>query len=76
MAQAKKSFLVKKFTNPSGDLVFRVSGRMAGDRIRKNFSTRAEAEAECDVLELQLLQLEAETGVRTAITRLKDDQHH
>jgi integrase len=45
-----------------------------GKRVRKNFSTRAEAEAERQVLEVQRLQ--GETGIRTAVTRLAEDQLH
>jgi hypothetical protein len=35
-------FVITSFTNPSGGVVFRVSGWLDGKRIRKNFSTRAE----------------------------------
>ncbi len=65
-------FVISAFTNPSGDVVFRVSGWLDGQRVRKNFSTRAEAEAERQAL--KLAQIQAETGVRTAATRLTDDQ--
>ena len=34
------SFVISKFTNPSGDVVFRVTGNLDGQRVRKNFSTR------------------------------------
>ena len=68
------SFVISQFTNPSGDVVFRVSGWLDGKRIRKNFPTRPEAEAERQVLEVQRLQ--GETGIRTAVTRLVDDQLH
>jgi integrase len=68
------SFAISEFTNPSGDVVFRVSGWLDGKRVRKNFSTRPDAEAERQVLEIQLLQ--RETGIRTAATRLSDDQLH
>jgi hypothetical protein len=40
------SFVISEFTNPSGKIVFRVSGWLDGNRVRKNFETRAEAEAE------------------------------
>ena len=70
----KHSFVISQFTNPSGEVVFRVSGWLDGKRVRKNFSTRPEAEAERQVLEVQ--QLQGETGVRTAVTRLVDDQLH
>jgi len=69
-----KSFVVSQFTNPSGDVVFRVSGWLDGRRIRKNFPTRAEAEAERQSLEIQLLQ--AESSVRPSLTRLTEDQIH
>ncbi len=65
-------FVISEFTNPSGEIVFRISGWLDGQRIRKNFATRAEAEAERQ--SLKLAQIQAETGVRTAATRLTDDQ--
>ncbi|HZL45195.1 MAG TPA: hypothetical protein VFC28_03135, partial [Opitutaceae bacterium] len=37
-------FVISEFTNPSGEVVFRVSGWLDGKRVRKNFSTRAEAD--------------------------------
>ncbi len=70
MTQAT-SFNIAEFTNPSGEIVFRVSGWLHGKRIRKNFPTRREAQAECQTLEIARLQAE---NVRTAITRLSDDQ--
>jgi len=68
------TFQISEFTNPSGDVVYRVSGWLDGKRVRKNFPTRAEAEAERQTLEIQLLQ--RDTGVRAAATRLTDDQLH
>lgn len=68
------SFVISQFTNPSGEIVFRVSGWLDGKRVRKNFPTRADAEAERQVYEIGRLQ--AESGVRTAITRLSDEQLH
>jgi hypothetical protein len=68
----KNSFVISQFTNPSGEIVFRVSGWLDGNRLRKNFPTRAEAEAERQIFEIQ--QHQGETGIRTAITRLTDDQ--
>ena len=67
-------FVISQFTNPSGEIVFRVSGWLDGKRIRKNIATRPEAEAERQVLEVQRLQ--GETGIRTAVTRLVEDQLH
>ncbi|MGH7997374.1 MAG: tyrosine-type recombinase/integrase [Opitutaceae bacterium] len=68
------SFVISQFTNPSGDVVFRVSGSLDGKRIRKNFPTRADAEAERQALDIGDLQSKA--GVRPAITRLTDEQLH
>ena len=68
------SFVVSQFTNPSGEVVFRVSGWLYGKRIRKNFATRAEAEAERQVFEVGSLQTNGK--VRAAITRLSDEQIH
>ena len=66
------SFVISEFTNPSGEIVFRVAGWLDGKRVRKNFATRAEAEAERQVREIYRLQ--SETGVRTTVTRLGEDQ--
>ena len=68
------SFTISEFTNPSGVVVFRVSGWLDGKRIRKNFPTRAEAKAETDALEIQRLQ--GATDLRPAFTRLSEDQMH
>ncbi len=65
-------FEISEFTNPSGEIVFRVAGWLNGKRVRKNLSTRAEAQAERQALELAALQ--AESGMRVAATRLADDQ--
>jgi len=67
MSQASQ-FIISEFTNPSGEIVFRVTGWLDGTRIRKNFPIRAEASAERQALEIQRLQ--AETGIRTTATRL------
>lgn len=71
MAQASQ-FVISEFTNPSGEIVFRVTGWLDGKRIRKNFPPRVEASAERQALEIQPVQ--AETGIRTASTFLNDDQ--
>ena len=68
------AFVISQFTNPSGEIVFRVSGWLDGKRIRKNFQTRAEAEAQGQVLEIQRLQ--KDTGIRATATRLTEDQLH
>ena len=68
------SFVVSQFKNPSEEIVFRVSGWLYGKRIRKNFPTRAEAEAERQVFEVGSLQSNGK--VRAAITRLSDEQLH
>ncbi len=73
MAQAA-SFGISEFTNPSGEIVLRVTGWLDGTRIRRNFPTRAEALAERQALEIQRLQ--AVAGVRTTVTRLSDEQLH
>ncbi len=65
-------FVVSEYTNPSGEIVFRVSGWLDGKRVRKNLATRAEAQAERQALELAALQ--SESGMRVAATRLADDQ--
>lgn len=73
MKQQKESaFVISEFTNPSGEIVFRVSGWLGGKRIRKNFPTRAEARGEIDALEIEAAQ--AETGLRRVVTRLNEAQ--
>ncbi len=67
----KAPFVIKQFKNPSGEVVFRVVGWLDGKRVRKNFRTRQEAKAEHQILEVQRAQ--AESGIRTAITRLYED---
>jgi hypothetical protein len=59
-------FVISKFTNPSGEIVFQLYARIDGKRFRKNFPTRAEAEAERQVQEIR--QLEKETSIRAAAT--------
>jgi len=66
------SFAVTEFTNPSGEIVYRLSGWDNGRRVRKNFPTRQEAEAERQVREIARLQ--SQSGVRVAATRLTDAQ--
>lgn len=65
-----KNFVVSEFKNPSGEIVFRVTGWLDGKRVRKNFPTFAEAKTEADSLEIQLLQ--GETGMRRVVTRLSE----
>ncbi|HTQ30291.1 MAG TPA: site-specific integrase [Opitutaceae bacterium] len=65
-------FLISEFTNPSGEIVFRVSGWLDGKRIRKNFPTRAEAKAELQSLEIDAAQ--DQTGLRRTVTRLTEAQ--
>jgi len=67
-------FSISEFPNPSGKIVFQLYARLDGKRFRKNFPTRAEAEAERQVQEVQWLQ--RDTGARAAITRLNEDQLH
>ncbi len=67
-------FVISEFTNPSGEIVYRLYARINGQRIRKNFSTLAEAQAEREVQEVNWLQ--RDTGTRAAITRLNEDQLH
>ena len=68
----KPPFVITEFVNPSGEIVYRVCGWDQGKRIRKNFASRAEAEAERQIREIARLQ--AASGVRVAATRLADDQ--
>ena len=66
--KTKSPFVISEFTNPSGKIVFQLYARLDGQRFRKNFPTRTEAEAERQVQEVNWLQ--RDTGTRAAITRL------
>lgn len=68
----EKPFVVSEFTNPSGEIVYRLYGWDQGQRVRKNFATRAEADAERQVREIARLQ--SASGMRVAATRLTDQQ--
>jgi hypothetical protein len=68
-----QSFTVSRFQNRNGVTSWRVSGYLAGVRLRKNFPTREEAAAEKAVLNLKALQ-SAPGGIRAATTFLSDDQ--
>ena len=72
--KTKSPFVISEFTNPSGNIVFQLYARIEGQRFRKNFPTRTEAEAERQVQEVNWLQ--RDTGTRAAITRLTEDQLH
>jgi hypothetical protein len=65
-----KSFVVTPFKNPSGAIVYRVTGWLDGLRFRKNFQTREDAAAEKAALEIKALQ--ATAGMRAAMTFLPD----
>ena len=67
-----QSFVISEFTNPSGEIVYRVSGWLDGKRVRKNFPTRAEARAEVEGLEIDAAR--AESGLRRTVTRLTEAQ--
>ncbi len=66
------SFVVSRFENRNGVTSWRVSGYLAGVRIRRNFPTREEAAAEKAALERKALQ--CASGIRAATTFLADDQ--
>lgn len=65
-------FSLDRFQNRNGSTSWRVSGWLAGVRIRKNLKTREEAAAEKAALELRAIQ--QTSGVRLAATFLSDDQ--
>jgi len=65
-------FSLDRFENRNGVISWRVSGWLAGVRIRKNLKTREEAAAEKASLEIKAIQLAS--GVRLATTFLTDDQ--
>ena len=65
-------FAVSRFENRNGITSWRVSGLLAGVRIRKNFKTREEAAAEKATLEIKALQIAS--GQRAIITTLTETQ--
>jgi integrase len=64
---------INRFTNPSGEKVWRLSGTLNGKRVRKNFSTRDEATAERQDLEIDFLNEESEG--QTVWTTLTQEQN-
>ncbi len=69
----QSTFALSEFKNRNGVASWRVSGFLAGVRIRKNFKSKAEAVAEKSVLEIQALQ-ETAGCIRSATTFLTNDQ--
>ncbi|MEI6862200.1 MAG: site-specific integrase [Verrucomicrobiota bacterium] len=67
-----QSFVVSRFQNRNGTTSWRVSGFIAGVRIRKNFPTREEAAAEKSALESRAAQ--ATSGQHTVATCLTNEQ--
>ena len=66
------SFAITRFKNQSGAISWRLSGWVAGVRIRKNFKTREEAAAEKASQEIRALQ--TASGLRSGTTFLTDVQ--
>lgn len=75
MARPKKTirFRVCEFENASGNTSYRVEGRRVnGQRVRKNYSTKPEAEQERSDLEAEAIG--QPTSAQLKRTRLSDDQ--
>lgn len=70
---SKHRFKITPFSNPSGAKVFRVSGTLDGESIRKNFKTRTDAVAYRQQLEIEHLNGESEG--QTVWTTLTHDQN-
>jgi integrase len=70
---AKSRFKIAKFNNPSRDVVWRLSGTLNGERIRRNFKTRKEAVAERQVLEIK--HLNSQSDGQQVWTTLTHDQN-
>ena len=68
----ENKFTVGRFQNRNGSISWRVSGRLRGVRIRRNFRTKEEAAAEKSALELSALQ--GSSALRAAATFLTDAQ--
>ncbi len=67
------TFALSEFENRNGASSWRVSGFLAGVRIRQNFKSKAEAAAAKATLEIRALQAAA-GGVRSATTFLSAEQ--
>jgi integrase len=72
MSTTTPQFAIARFKNASGTVSWRVSGWLAGVRIRKNLKTRQEAATEKSQLEIRAAQ--AASGLRMVTTFLADDQ--
>lgn len=75
MARSKKTtrFSIREYPNASGTVSYRVVGyKLNGERVRKNFPTRLEAEQERTDLEAEAAGLTAPAQLKR--TRLTDDQ--
>jgi integrase len=71
--KGKGLFRIVEFTNPSGNVAFRVTGwTLDGQRIRQNFSEHGEAVAKLQELEIQSANLES--AARPVVTRLTPEQ--
>ena len=70
---AKSRFKITDFTNPSGTSVYRVSGTLDGETIRKNFKSREDAVAYRQ--ELNIKYLNGESEGQTVWTTLTHDQN-
>ena len=65
-------FVVRRFENRNGNISWRVSGWLAGIRIRRNFKTQEEAAVEKASLEIKAAQIA--TGFRPVATTLTEAQ--
>lgn len=70
---ANNRFKLTRFTNPSGQQVWRLSGTLNGKRIRNNFLTREEAVEARQALEIKYLNEESEG--QTVWTTLTHEQN-
>jgi hypothetical protein len=68
----QSKFSLKEFKNPSGAIVWRVTGWLNDERIRLNFKTSAEAAAEKGALEIKAYQ--ATSRLRPTTTLLTEEQ--
>jgi integrase len=62
-AESGAGFRVVPFENPSGEVVFRVEGRLNGKRIRRNFRSEPLAKAEAERLSIEAAAVEGSRRV-------------
>ena len=68
--EVREAFKLSRFVNPSGQIVWRVSGmKQDGTRVRQNFKREDEAIAQKQTLEVEALNIKHTPLLPTNLTR-------